>query len=104
MSYEDNILKVKTEFLDHLRKSIESKPDKKIDQKEIMRTTQYFILKKVFEQMECKKEIAKEHWEIFCKIIDFCLSYGFAIIETLGNIDKRYLESKMQMSDKIIDA
>jgi len=84
MSYKDNILKVRAEFINTLNKDSETISDKKVDQKKIQNIVYNFIFDKVFEQKEDKKEIDKFVWQSFCKTVDFLMDFGFIILNTLA--------------------
>lgn len=100
-SYEDRILKVKADFLNALKENLETRSDdEKVDQQEIRKIVYKFIFDKLGKGLKVEKEMK----ELFTNTIDFCLSYGFIIIETLGTMKKYYDSRRLKISDDIIDA
>jgi len=106
--YKNKILRVKAEFIDFLKKDLETRSYKKVDQNEIRTIVYEFIQKRVFAQIKGgKKEISKLVYEMSYKTIDFCLSYGFVIIETLAKLKECQdiaLEIEKQEVSEEVDA
>ena len=100
--FEIDLLKIRTDLLNFLEKNLEN--PKNIDHKKLVDLTRHFIfdkVKKEFEKDFKKKELTKpQDFLMFTiRIMDFCLDYGFMILETITNF--KLLE---KINDKNIEA
>jgi len=105
MSEYDNDLKIKGEFINFLRINLENKLDKNIDQQEIRGLVYRFIIDKVLAGKEVKtdKEKKRLFLDLIIEVINFCLSFGEIIIDTLSEL-KRYQDFEMHKISDDIDA
>lgn len=105
MSYDEKLLDIKTKFLIALKRNLLIRPNIKVDQDEIRRVVYNFVFSQIIEKIEDKKNIDQYCWELLYRSVDFCLSYGSVILDTLDEIKKRYQDSKMnEKESELIDA
>lgn len=99
MSYKNTISVIRGEFIDTLIKDLEIRSYKNISKKEIRKIVYEFIQKRVLAQIKGKKEITRLVYEMSYKTIDWCLSYGFVIIEILNEL-RECQEIALEMQEK----
>lgn len=105
-SFEDRILRIKGEFVNYLRTNIEEISDKSIAYQDIRNLTYKFIIENVLADKEVKTEEEKKglFLDLIIEVIDFCLSYGGIIIDTLSKIGEYKGFEKIELNDSEIDA
>ncbi|MBA7492277.1 hypothetical protein ES702_02826 [subsurface metagenome] len=105
-SFEDRILRIKGEFINYLRSNIEKRSDKNIAYQDVRDLTYRFIIDNVLADKEVKTEEEKKRLfiDLIIETIDFCLSYGGIILETLGNIRQYKDFEEIGLKEDSIDA
>lgn len=105
-SFEDRILRIKGEFINYLRSNIEKRSDKSIAYQDIRDMTYRFIIDNVLANKEVKTEQEKKRLfiDLIIETIDFCLSYGGIIIQTLSNLREYKDLEEIELNDREIDA
>jgi len=104
--YEDRTLKIKAEFINFLRINLKNRSDKNIAQQEVRSLVYRFIIDKIFAsiEVETKKEKKRMLFDLFIDVIDFCLSYGGVIIQTISTIKEYKDFEEFEINDSGIDA
>jgi len=107
-SFEEIILKIKTEFINAIKRDLEIGSDGTVDEKGIRASVYKFIFDKVVgKDMVGVKEGRKLFLDLFVDTVDFCLNFGDVIIEILSDIQrlkdyKRFVMIKKD--EEVIDA
>jgi len=105
-NYEDRILIIKGELINFLRRNINKRSDKNIDQKDVRDLVYRFIIDKVLVGKEVKTDKEKKRLfiDLIIEVINFCLTYGDVIIETLSTLREYKDFEEIQLNDSEIDA
>lgn len=105
-SFDDRILRIKGEFINYLRSNIEKRSDKNIAYRDVRDITYRFILDNILSNKEVKTEQEKKRLfiDLIIETIDFCLSFGGIILETLGNLREYKEFEEIGLNDREIDA
>jgi len=85
-NYDDEVLKIKREFIETLRADLKSDLlDKNIDKNKIRRSVYLFIYRKVFNSLKIGKKIKIGDlvWSMFWRTVDFTLSFGEVMLESI---------------------
>jgi len=108
-NFESELLKIRTELKDFLEKNL--KKLKNIDRNKLIDLTHRFIFDKVEKDFGINfgiNELRKpEEFILFCiKIMDFCLDYGFIILNTMAKLEQyqNFKVFAIKINNKIIDA
>lgn len=104
--YKDRTLTIKGEFINFLRMNLEKRSDKSIDQQEVRSLVYKFIFEKVLKGKEVKTDKEKKRLfiDLIIEVIDFCLSYGEVIIETLSVLKEYKDFEELEINNDEIDA
>ncbi|GAI96142.1 unnamed protein product [marine sediment metagenome] len=90
--YNDKILRIRAEFINFLKKDLEKRLDTFIDQKEIRTSIYKFIFDRVADKgikvIKGKNKKKERFFNFFVNTVDWCLSYGFIIIDTLSDLKR----------------
>jgi len=87
--YDEEILKIKREFIETLRADLKTDLlDKNIDKNKIRRSVYLFIYRKVFDSLKIEKKIKIGDliWSMFWRTVDFTLSFGDVMLKTIYEI------------------
>lgn len=105
-SFDDRILRIKGEFINYLRSNIEKRSDKNIAYRDVRDITYRFILDNILSNKEVKTKEEKKRLfiDLIIETIDFCLSFGGIILETLGNLREYKDFEEIELNDSEIDA
>ena len=90
-NFERDILQIKTELINFLQDNL--KNPKTPDHKQLTSLTRSYILDKVKKDFKKNELIKPQEFTLFCvRIIDFCLDYGFMILDTIAKLEQFQLE------------
>lgn len=105
-SFDDRILRIKGEFINYLRSNIEKRSDKNIAYRDVRDITYRFILDNILSNKEVKTKEEKKRLfiDLIIETIDFCLSFGGIILETLSNLREYKEFEEIGLNDSEIDA
>lgn len=105
-NFEDQLLRIKGEFINYLRSNIERSSDKNIAYQDVRDLTYRFIIDNVLEGKEVKTEQEKKRLfiDLIIETIDFCLTYGGIILKTLSNLRQYKDFEEIGLNEDIIDA
>ncbi|MBA7639208.1 hypothetical protein ES703_64217 [subsurface metagenome] len=105
-SFEDRILRIKGKFINYLRRNIENRSDKNIAYQDVRDLTYRFIIDNVLEGKEVKTDKEKKRLfiDLIIEVIDFCLSYGGIIIQTLSTLREYKDFEEIGLKEDIVDA
>lgn len=84
--YNEEILKIKKEFIETLRADLKTDLlDKNIGENRIRRSVYLFIYGKVLSSLKIEKKIKIGNliWSIFWRTVDFTLSFGDVMLESI---------------------
>lgn len=98
--------KIRSELIEHLKELMKNRNI--VQTKHIKRAVYKFIFKRVFKDIkkEDRKKIDKFSWKLYKRVVDWILTYGYIITETLLTA-REYEDQKIRMhkiDDDIIDA
>ena len=85
-NYDEEALKIKREFIETLRADLKSDLlDKNIDKNKIRKCLYFFIYRKVFSSLKIEKKIKIGDliWSMFWRTVDFTLSFGEVMLESI---------------------
>jgi len=105
MEYDDNferdILQIKTELINFLQDNL--KNPKTPDHKQLTSLTRSYILDKVKKDFKKNELVKPQEFTLFCvRIIDFCLDYGFMILDTIAKLEQ--FQSEQYQNVKVFTA
>lgn len=105
-SFEDRILRIKGEFINYLRRNIENRSDKNIAYQDVRDITYRFIIDNILSNKEVKTKEEKKRLfiDLIIETIDFCLSFGGIILETLSNLREYKDFEEIGLNNREIDA
>jgi len=90
-NFERDILKIRTELINYLETNL--KNPKIPDHKQLVNLTHQFILDKVKKDFRKNELIKPQEFILFSfKIMDFCLDYGFMILDAIAKLEQYQLE------------
>jgi len=87
--YFEEILKTKKEFIETLKAELKTDLlNKNIDNNEIRKSVYLFIFRKVLNSIKIEKKIKIGDliWSIFWRAVDFSLSFGEVMLESISEL------------------
>ena len=87
--FEIRVLKVRAGLINYLENNLKIPLDKNIDHNKLVSLTRSYILDTVKKDFSKTELIKPQDFTIFCvKIMDFCLDYGFIILDTISKLEQ----------------
>ncbi len=87
--FEIRVLKVREGLINFLENNLEIPLDKNIDHNKLVDLTHNYILNTVKKDFRKTELIKPQDFTLFCvKIMDFCLDYGFIILDTISKLEQ----------------